>query len=342
MSTRAPGDRMMTDPDVDARTAEALRRAEVQLRQTLKMEAVGRLAGGIAHDVNNLMTVVTGYAELLLDELQDRPRLHQMTAEVKRAADRGTTIARQLLAFSRKQMLSPSIVSLSETVSSMESSLADIVGEDIELVCAPSDDPCRVYVDASQIEQVLVNLATNAREAMPGGGRLSVSVSQVELNTAGAVRGPEMPQGPYVALRVSDTGCGMDLETQAKIFEPFFTTKPRGQGLGPRAGDRVRHRQAVGRIHLLRQRHRRGHDVHRVPARGRCFRTSDVRRLTREQSKSRRAAGTSFSERRPGPSASARRSGALYSAALERGNCGDAHHASRPSPPPPRIQPHDL
>jgi two-component system, cell cycle sensor histidine kinase and response regulator CckA len=232
MSTRAPGDRMMTDTDVDARTAEALRRAEVQLRQTLKMEAVGRLAGGIAHDVNNLMTVVTGYAELLLDELQDRPRLHQMTAEVKRAADRGTTIARQLLAFSRKQMLSPSIVSLSETVSSMESSLADIVGKDIELLCAPSDDPCRVYVDASQIEQVLVNLATNAREAMAGGGRLSVSVSQVELNTAGAVRGPEMPQGPYVALRVSDTGCGMDLETQAKIFEPFFTTKPRGQGLG--------------------------------------------------------------------------------------------------------------
>ena len=102
----------------------------------------------------------------------------------------------------------------------------------MELVCAPSDEPCRVYVDASQIEQVLVNLATNAREAMPGGGRLSVSVSQVELNTAGAVRGPEMPQGPYVALRVSDTGCGMDLETQAKIFEPFFTTKPRGQGLG--------------------------------------------------------------------------------------------------------------
>jgi two-component system cell cycle sensor histidine kinase/response regulator CckA len=222
----------MPDLDVDPRTAEALRRAEVQLRQTLKMEAVGRLAGGIAHDVNNLMTVVTGYAELLLEELQDRPRLHQMTTEVKRAADRGTTIARQLLAFSRKQMLSPTVVSLSDTVLSMGRTLASIAGDDVELVCTPSDEPCRVYVDASQIEQVLVNLATNAREAMPGGGRLSVSVSQVELNTAGAVRGPEMPQGPYVALRVSDTGCGMDLETQAKIFEPFFTTKPRGQGLG--------------------------------------------------------------------------------------------------------------
>jgi signal transduction histidine kinase len=222
----------MPDIDVDQRTAEALRRAEVQLRQTLKMEAIGRLAGGIAHDVNNLMTVVTGYAELLLEELHDRPRLHQMTAEVKRAADRGTTIARQLLAFSRKQMLSPSVLSLSQTVSSMERSLAAIAGENIELVCTPSDEPCLVYADAAQVEQVLVNLATNAREAMPCGGRLSVSVSQVELNSAGAVRGPEMPQGPYVALRVSDTGCGMDLETQTKIFEPFFTTKPRGQGLG--------------------------------------------------------------------------------------------------------------
>ncbi len=222
----------MPELDVDPRTAEALRRAEVQLRTTLKMEAVGRLAGGIAHDVNNLMTVVTGYAELLLEELQDHPRLHQMTTEVKRAADRGTTIARQLLAFSRKQMLSPTVVSLSETILSMERTLAGIVGDDVELVCAPSSEPCRVYVDAAQIEQVLVNLATNAREAMPGGGRLSVSVSQVELNTAGAVRGPEMPQGPYVALRISDTGVGMDLETQAKIFEPFFTTKPRGQGLG--------------------------------------------------------------------------------------------------------------
>jgi len=232
MSTPIPGDHTVPDLDVDPRTAEALRRAEVQLRQTLKMEAVGRLAGGIAHDVNNLMTVVTGYAELLLEELHDRPRLHQMTSEVKRAADRGTTIARQLLAFSRKQMLSPSIVSLSQTVSSMEPSLAAIAGENVELVCTPSDEPCRVCVDASQIEQVLVNLATNAREAMPGGGRLSVSVSQVELNSAGAVRGPEMPQGPYVALQVSDSGCGMDPETQAKIFEPFFTTKPRGQGLG--------------------------------------------------------------------------------------------------------------
>jgi two-component system, cell cycle sensor histidine kinase and response regulator CckA len=232
MSTRTPGDRTMSDVDIDPRTAEALRRAEVQLRQTLKMEAVGRLAGGIAHDVNNLMTVVTGYAELLLEELHDQPRLHQMTTEVKRAADRGTTIARQLLAFSRKQMLSPSVVSLSDTISAMERSLENIVGDDVELVCTPSEDPCRVYVDASQIEQVIVNLATNAREAMPGGGRLAVSVSLVELNTAGAVRGPEMPQGPYVALRVSDTGCGMDLETQAKIFEPFFTTKPRGQGLG--------------------------------------------------------------------------------------------------------------
>ena len=205
MSTPIPDDHTMPDLDVDPRTAEALRRAEVQLRQTLKMEAVGRLAGGIAHDVNNLMTVVTGYAELLMEEFQDRPRLHQMTTEVKRAADRGTNIARQLLAFSRKQMLSPTIVSLSETILSMERTLAGIVGEDVELVCAPSYEPCRVYVDAAQIEQVLVNLATNAREAMPGGGRLSVSVSQVELNTAGAVRGPEMPQGPYVALRISDT-----------------------------------------------------------------------------------------------------------------------------------------
>jgi two-component system cell cycle sensor histidine kinase/response regulator CckA len=222
----------LADSDIDPKTAEALRRVEAQLRQTVKMEAVGRLAGGIAHDVNNLMTVVTGYAELLLEELQDRPRLHHMTAEVKRAADRGTTIARQLLAFSRKQMLSPSVVSLSRTVAEMEPSLRRILGDGIELACPTTSDPCPVYVDPAQIEQVVMNLAINAREAMSSGGRLSVSVAQVELNTAGSVRGPEMPQGPYVALQVADTGHGMDLETQAKIFEPFFTTKPRGQGIG--------------------------------------------------------------------------------------------------------------
>ncbi len=227
-----PGGGVLPDGEIDPKAVETLRRAELQLRQTVKMEAVGRLAGGIAHDVNNLMTVVTGYAELLLEELQDRPRLHRMTAEMKRAADRGTVIARQLLAFSRKQMLSPAVVSLSDTVSSMEASLRRILGDDIDLTCQMPSEPCSVYVDASQIEQVVANLAINAREAMPSGGRLTVSVAQVELNTAGSVRGPEMPQGPYVALEVADTGQGMDLETQAKIFEPFFTTKPRGQGTG--------------------------------------------------------------------------------------------------------------
>jgi two-component system cell cycle sensor histidine kinase/response regulator CckA len=222
----------LPEGDMDPKTAETLRRGEAQLRQTVKMEAVGRLAGGIAHDVNNLMTVVTGYAELLLEELHDRPRLHHMTAEMKRAADRGTLIAQQLLAFSRKQMLSPAVVSLSETVASMEPSLRRILGDDIDLTCPMPSDPCSVYVDAAQIEQVVANLAINAREAMPSGGRLTVSVAQVELNTAGSVRGPEMPQGPYVALQVADTGHGMDLETQAKIFEPFFTTKPRGQAIG--------------------------------------------------------------------------------------------------------------
>ncbi|HYL82594.1 MAG TPA: PAS domain S-box protein [Candidatus Angelobacter sp.] len=205
---------------------------EQQLRQSQKMEAVGRLAGGVAHDFNNLLMVIKGHTELLLQSL---PRSEQYTRKIEqidRAADRASGLTRQLLAFSRLQMLQPHVMNLNDVVQDMGRLLPRLIGEDIELVIRAAGDLGAVRADASQMEQIIMNLAVNARDAMPEGGRLIIETSNTDLDGAYNEKHPIVRQGPYVLLAVSDTGTGMDAETQAHIFEPFFTTKPQGKGTG--------------------------------------------------------------------------------------------------------------
>jgi two-component system cell cycle sensor histidine kinase/response regulator CckA len=202
-----------------------------QLRQAQKMEAVGRLAGGIAHDFNNLLTVISGFTELVLGRLDDTDACHADLLEVRNAAERAATLTRQLLAFSRRQMLQPHVLDVNALVAGTETLLRRTMSEDIELVMALGVvDPVRV--DASQLEQVVLNLALNARDAMPNGGQLRFVTETVAVDDARARRNPPMVPGRYVQLTVSDTGVGMPPETQSHIFEPFFTTKPPGKGTG--------------------------------------------------------------------------------------------------------------
>lgn len=206
---------------------------EQQLQQSQKMEAVGRLAGGIAHDFNNLLMVISGYSEFLLDRLGPEPELRAPAQEIASAAGRASALTRQLLAFSRKQMLAPKILDLNGVVTENLKMLTRMIGEDIELVMVPAAGLGAVRADAGQIEQVIMNLAVNARDAMPGGGKLTIEISNVSVDEERArVQAPLKP-GNYVMLAISDTGAGMDAETQSHIFEPFFTTKgPKGTGLG--------------------------------------------------------------------------------------------------------------
>jgi signal transduction histidine kinase len=207
--------------DDQRQTEEALRRSEMQLQQAQKMEAVGRLAGGVAHDFNNLLTVLLSGCEILADDYAaDDPRRATL-ALIQRSADRAEQLTRQLLAFSRRQVLQPKVVDLNPIVSGMAPMLCRLIGEDVELVLQLAPDLGAVRADPGQIEQVIMNLAVNARDAMPREGRLTVATEN--MDTA---------QGPYVALKVSDTGAGIDAQTQARIFEPFFTTKPSGRGTG--------------------------------------------------------------------------------------------------------------
>jgi two-component system cell cycle sensor histidine kinase/response regulator CckA len=200
-----------------------------QLRQAQKMEAVGRLAGGIAHDFNNLLTVISGFTELVLVKLDDTDARHADLLEVQKAAERAATLTRQLLAFSRRQVLQPQVLDVNALVAGIKTLLQRTMSEDIELVMALGVvDPVRV--DASQLEQVLLNLALNARDAMPSGGKLRLVTETVAVDEAW--RYPPLMPGQYVRLTVSDTGVGMPPETQAHIFEPFFTTKPLGKGTG--------------------------------------------------------------------------------------------------------------
>lgn len=224
--------RELEDRTERKRAEEALRQSEKQFRQSQKMEAVGRLAGGIAHDFNNLLTVIMGYSQVLLTELGPQHPLRGKTEETLKAGERAATLIRQLLTFSSKQPLDPKILSLNAAVTSLESLLRRLIGEDIQLVCTLDPTNGRLRADQAQLEQVLVNLVVNARDAMPKGGTLTIETAQVELTRSPVYHLTPLLPGPYVRLTVSDTGCGMDRNTQSHIFEPFFTTKGEGKGSG--------------------------------------------------------------------------------------------------------------
>ena len=204
---------------------------EEQLHQAQKMEAVGRLAGGVAHDFNNLLTVILGYSDLLREQLDHDPVLFQEADEIRRAADRAATLTQKLLAFSRRQVLSPRPVDLDDVLQGMADMLRRLIGEDVELTLKRAGGLALTRVDPAQVEQIVMNLAVNARDAMPRGGRLTIETANVELRGGHSGRRAVEP-GAYVMLAVTDTGHGMDAATQEHLFEPFFTTKAPGKGTG--------------------------------------------------------------------------------------------------------------
>lgn len=214
------------------RAEEALAQSERQFRQAQKMEAVGRLAGGIAHDFNNLLTVIMGYSHVLATELGRQHPLYTKIEETQKAGERAAMLVRQLLAFSRKQPLEPKHLSLNNVVANLEGMLHRLIGADIRLVIRLDQGSSQVRADQAQLEQVLMNLVVNARDAMPNGGTLTIETAQVELAKSPLYHVEPLPPGTYVKLSVGDTGSGMDRETQAHIFEPFFTTKDEGKGSG--------------------------------------------------------------------------------------------------------------
>ncbi len=219
--------RLVVAQDVSER-----KQLESQLRQSQKMEAVGRLAGGVAHDFNNMLMVIKGHTELLLNVLPPTESVARKIQQIDRSADRAAALTRQLLAFSRMQVLQLQVISLNTVVDEMGKLLPRLIGEDIELAVRTTVDLGAIRADASQMEQVIMNLAVNARDAMPNGGKLLIETANADLDHSYLISHPLMKPGPYVQLAVSDSGTGMDAETQAHIFEPFFTTKEKGKGTG--------------------------------------------------------------------------------------------------------------
>ena len=217
----------------ESRAAEArLSRMEDQLRQSQKMEAVGTLAGGVAHDFNNVLSVILCYGELVLADLKPNDPLREDLEQIRSAAKRASELTRQLLMFSRQQVLAPKVLDLNEVLVGMDKMLQRILGADVDLVSLPAQALGRVRVDPSSIEQVIMNLVVNAREAMPRGGKLTMETGNVVLDEEYARQHLGVTPGPFVMLAVTDTGHGIDKAAQERIFEPFFTTKAKGTGLG--------------------------------------------------------------------------------------------------------------
>ena len=217
---------------LNSRDVTEQKQLEAQLRQSQKMEAVGQLAGGVAHDFNNLLSVIIGHSGLLEMSLPRDQQVWESVTEIGRAAERAAALTRQLLAFSRQQVLEFQVLDLNAIVAAAEKMLRRLIGEDVHLTTSLQPDLGRVRADPGQIDQVLLNLAVNARDAMPKGGTLSFGTRNIELDPTYGSAHPELPPGRYVLMAITDTGCGMTPQTQARIFEPFFTTKGFGQGTG--------------------------------------------------------------------------------------------------------------
>ena len=214
------------------RMEQALAESQERLRQSQKMAIIGQLAGGVAHDFNNLLTVIAGHAELLLASLPREAPIRDSLAQIGSASSRAASLTRQLLAFSRKQSSEPRIVDLNHLINDTQKMLRRLIGEDVALQTLLAPDLSPVKVDPSQMDQVLLNLVVNARDAMPNGGRLMIKTLNVALDRKAAKACSDVPPGSYVVLAVNDTGCGMTAEVRARMFEPFFTTKSVGKGTG--------------------------------------------------------------------------------------------------------------
>ena len=299
---------------ISARREEALRRSEEQLRHAQKMEAVGQLAGGIAHDFNNLLTGILSYSDLVLQELRPDDPIRGDLEQIRHAGERAAGLTRQLLAFSRRQVLQPRVLSLN-AVRERGRRDAPPPARRRRVARHATSIPRsgHVLADPGQLEQVLVNLVVNARDAMPAGGRVTIATANLQLQAADGARGNGVRPGAYVTLSVSDTGVGMDVPTQARIFEPFFTTKAAGQGHRARPLDRLRHRRAERRAHRRRERAGTGCHVHDLPA-PTCGRGRGRRRVP----DSRTAAACPAGPRRCSWSRTRRRSG------RRRGDCSSA------------------
>ncbi len=229
---REANERLSHELEERKRAEKALAESEEQLRQAQRMEAVGRLAGGIAHDFNNLLTIIGANTQLALEEIFEEHPIYRDLETVLRACEKATGLTRQLLAFSRKQVLEPRVLDLNHLVTNTEKLLRRVIGEDVRVITQLRPDLGLVKADPGQLEQVVMNLVVNARDAMPGGGTLVIETQNAELDEGYSSKHFQVQPGSYIMLGVSDTGCGMDAETQSHIFEPFFTTKDLGKGTG--------------------------------------------------------------------------------------------------------------